>query len=290
MSKQKLAILLALLSTLLWSTVATSFKISLKQLNPENLVLYSTLISLFIFTIILVKNRRFNSIKNLGKKDILYSIISGFLNPFLYYLVLFKTYSLLPAQVAQPLNYTWPIILIIFSSIIFKEKLKRKDFLSFCLSLVGISLVSSNSFSNIDINGLGVILGVLSAVIWALYWVINRVDSRENDIKLFLNFLFGSIFILIYNFLFVPIQIPNMVGILSTIYVGLFEMGITFYLWANALKYANKAATISLIVYLSPFLSLIFISIFLKETITITTIIGLILIVSSILYNKLAGK
>ncbi|NJK98814.1 MAG: EamA family transporter, partial [Bacteroidales bacterium] len=52
----------------------------------------------------------------------------GFLNPLLYYLVLFKAYSLLPAQIAQPLNYTWPLILVILSIIFLSKNIRSGNF------------------------------------------------------------------------------------------------------------------------------------------------------------------
>ena len=40
----------------------------------------------------------------------------------LYYLILLKAYQLLPAQVAQPLNMIWPVILVFLSVPILKQK------------------------------------------------------------------------------------------------------------------------------------------------------------------------
>ena len=45
--------------------------------------------------------------------------ILGLVNPFLYYLVLFKAYDLLPAQEAQAINYTWALMLAFLSVIFF---------------------------------------------------------------------------------------------------------------------------------------------------------------------------
>jgi drug/metabolite transporter (DMT)-like permease len=60
-------------------------------------------------------------------------------------------------------------------------------------------------------------------------------------------------------------------GFLSAIYIGLFEMGITFYFWLRALKMAETTDKISNLVYLAPFLSLVFVHFILREPVYYTT-------------------
>ncbi len=73
---------------------------------------------------------------------------------------------------------------------------------------------------------------------------------------------------------------------IPVVYIGFFEMGITFILWMLALNKSKSTVKLSNLVYLSPFISFIFISIVLKEHIYYSTIIGLILIVSGILFQQ----
>ncbi len=63
----------------------------------------------------------------------------------------------------------------------------------------------------------------------------------------------------------------NWQGIAGAIYVGLFEMGITFVLWLTALKKATHIARISNLIFISPFLSLLLISFILGEPIAPST-------------------
>ncbi|MDE0286859.1 MAG: EamA family transporter, partial [Gammaproteobacteria bacterium] len=72
-------------------------------------------------------------------------------------------------------------------------------------------------------------------------------------------------------------------GILAGVYVGLFEMGVTYILWLAALRLSETAAKVSTLIFLSPFLSLIFISRILGEAVAVTTIVGLVLIVAGLL-------
>jgi len=80
--------------------------------------------------------------------------------------------------------------------------------------------------------------------------------------------------------------IPKIPGFTSAVYIGLFEMGITFVLWLKALKLSKTTAQVSNLIYLTPFLSLLIINIMIGEKILISTIIGLILIVMGIIMQQ----
>jgi drug/metabolite transporter (DMT)-like permease len=67
-------------------------------------------------------------------------------------------------------------------------------------------------------------------------------------------------------------------------------MGLTFLFWSKALKLSETTAKISNLIFLSPFLSLIFINTILNEAILASTFIGLIFIISGILLQRRLNK
>lgn len=288
MVDQKKAYAYAIIVVLIWSTVASAFKISLRYLNYLQLLFYASLISLLILFIILIFQNKLSLLKTYSKKDYLHSAMLGLLNPFLYYIVLFKAYSLLPAQQAVSLNYTWAIQIVLLSVPLLKQKIGFKSVLAIIISYAGVLIISTQG----DILALrvtnlyGVLLALGSAVIWALFWIYNIKDKRDEVVKLFLNFLFGFIFILIAIVFSKRLIIPKIPGFTSAVYIGLFEMGITFVLWLKALKLSKTTVQVSNLIYLTPFLSLLIINIMIGEKILISTIIGLILIVMGIIMQQ----
>ena len=60
------------------------------------------------------------------------------LNPVLYYLVLFEAYDRLPAQIAQPLNYTWAITLALLAVPLLGQRLSGRDMLAVLLGYGGV--------------------------------------------------------------------------------------------------------------------------------------------------------
>ena len=130
MKNQRLAYVYALIAVFLWSTVASAFKISLEYLNPSQLLFYAALCSILtLFSILIYQNKTaliFIHIKN----NFLMIVFLAILNPFLFYLVLFKAYDLLPVQEAQTINYTWALNLKLFIYSFIKTKIAFKRFYS----------------------------------------------------------------------------------------------------------------------------------------------------------------
>lgn len=288
MKNQKLAYIYALSAIFLWSTVATAIKITLRYYDPFQLLFVATAVSVVAVGVILAFQGELREMIKPQGKYYWYSAVLGFLNPFLYYVVLLKAYNLLQAQIAQPLNYTWPVMLVLLSVPLLGQKLSWKSLLAILVSFSGVFFISSEGdimhFEPSD--PLGIALAVGSSVIWALFWIFSVRDDRKEAVKLFYNFLSGLIFIAITIPFVSDFQIFHWKGLLAATYLGLFEMGITFFLWLKGMQLTESNDKISNFVYLSPFISLIFIHFILGEDIYYTTLAGLVLIVTGILIQQ----
>ena len=279
----------AVVAVLLWSTVASAFKISLRYLDVLSLLLYASIVSTIILFCSLLFFRKLSLLRTLSKRDYLCSALLGLLNPFLYYLVLFKAYSILPAQQALTLNFTWPIMLVLLSIPLLGQKIKPKSIFAIIVSFLGVLLISTQG----DILGLrftsvtGVSLAVGSSVIWALFWIYNIRDAGDENIRLFLSFAFGTCLIFLSILLFSQLRFPGPKAVLGAVYVGSFEMGITFLVWLKALKSSRTTAFVTNLIYLVPFLSIIVIGFVVGEKIFFSTVIGLIFIMAGIILHKL---
>ena len=279
---QNIAFLYALSTVLLWSTVATAFKLSLSLLTPLQLVSLAATTS----TVALVIGTWFNgSLKQvphiIRQKPLLYLTL-GALNPTAYYLALFAGYDLLPAQVAAPVNYSWAVLLPLLAAPILKQPLTRWQLLGCLLGYLGVVIIATRgeftNFNNLSVAGIGLVL--LSAVFWCLYWITNTKNTEEPTVSLLCCTLCSLPMLCIIN-LFGPdwpaLTLPALGG---AIYVGLFEMGVTSMLWLKALKAATKTAQITSLMFLSPVLSLLLISTVLGETIHLSVIPGVTLIIA----------
>ncbi len=289
MHNQPKAYLLASLSVIFWSTIAVAFKVSLRSLDPFQIVFMASLVSFIIFFVINVLQEAFSAVAGqLTKGAIIKSAFLGLLNPFLYYIILIHAYSKITAQEAMTLNYIWPIMLALLAVPLLGQKLRWISFLAMVISFGGIIVIATKGdFATLSPTNLtGCALAAGSSVIWALYWIFNLKDGRTVSGKLMLNFFFGTVYSMIAVMIFSTFRAEGLKAWTGGVYLGFFEMGLTFMLWLSALKLSKKTYLVSQFIFISPPLSLMWIWLILKEPILPATIIGLVLIISGIILQQ----
>ena len=284
MNDQPKATLFALAAVLMWSTVATAFKLTLRHIGPVQLLAYASLMSTLVLAGLVTAQGKWGLLRARGAG-------LGVLNPLLYYLVLFEAYDRLPAQVAQPLNYTWALTLTWLSVPLLGHKLGWRDLTAGLVCYGGVVIIATGG----DVgalrfdDGLGVALALGSTVLWALYWLGNARSSLDPVVGLLTTFAAGTPLVLLYALLFADLR-ADLPGLLGAAYVGAVEMGFTFVLWLTALRLTTSTARIANLIFLSPFLSLLFIQFVLGEPVRGATPLGLVLIVGGLLWQRGGGN
>ena len=291
MADPRKAYLFGLATVLLWSTVASAFKITLRHLDPPQLLLYSAVASTASLGAILGWRGQLHTIFSLPRVEYVRSMGLGVLNPFLYYLVLFEAYDRLPAQEAQPLNYTWALTLAVLSIPLLKQRIRLTDLGAGIICYCGVLTIATRGrIGDLHFSDpVGVALALSSTVIWALYWIYNTRDSIDAVLRLFLSFLFGLPFVFVACALMSDVGVADVRGLLGAVYIGLFEMGITFWLWLTALRLAENTSRVGNLIFLSPFVSLVLIHFLVGEEIRHSTIVGLLFIITGLVVQRLGA-
>ena len=280
------------LAVLFWSTVATAFKIALRGLDFIQLIFFASAVTVVILLILLLVQGKFMQLFSLSRKEVIYSIILGAVNPAGYYIVLFKAYSLLPAQVAQPVNMIWPVVLTLLSVPLLGQKIGRLSIAGLFISFTGVVFISLQGGADgfRQTSATGVLLALGSSFLWAFYWILNIRSRGDALINLFLNFFSGLIILTVVMILCSEFRVIWDKSLLAAVYAGIFETGITYLFWMKSMQYSSDNARIGNLIYLTPFISLIFIRFILKETLYLTTFTGLIFIVAGIFVQRLDKK
>lgn len=288
---QRQAMLLGALAVLCWSTVATAFKLSLQYLTPFQLLTAATITSIAVLSIAVTVERQWGALVGSFRKSPALFLLLGTINPCVYYAVLFQAYDLLPAQQAQPLNYTWGLMLSLLAVPFLNQKLQRADLIALLLGYIGVVVISTRGdVLALDFESpLGVALALFSTLLWALYWIFNTRSTAPPTVGLLINFLVSLPLVVLLTALTDGFDMPWQ-GVLGAVYVGIFEMGIAFMLWLGAMKKATHTSRVSNLIFLSPFLSLVFISQILGEEIHPSTFVGLVLIVAAVGYQQWAAQ
>ncbi len=150
MKNQKQAMMFGLATVLLWSTVATAFKLALADLTPLQLLLIACVASILVMGTTLVIQRRWHWVFQLSRKQYLQSFVMGLINPCLYYFFLFGAFDRLPAQEAQPINYTWALVLAYLSVPFLGQRLRGRDILAGLVCYAGVVVIATRG----DVSGL----------------------------------------------------------------------------------------------------------------------------------------
>jgi drug/metabolite transporter (DMT)-like permease len=291
LKKETLALSYGLTAVLLWSTVASAFKIGLSLTSVIFLLTGASFFSLLVLIgVLLVRKEFVNALSSLWKYRYI-SIKLGMLNPVLYYLILFEAYDRLPAQIAQPINYTWAIVLGLLAVPFLGRKISRWDIAGMFVAYGGVFLLSMAGKSLPGgVDSVGILLALVSTLIWATYWLLNIKDQRPPILALFQNFLYALPVLIVIAYLNQTSLDISYKVIASMAYIGLFEMGFTFILWQAALQTTEYTSRISSLIFLSPFVSLFIINQVLGEPLQVLTFVGLGIIIVGLALQRMGKK
>lgn len=272
----------AAVAILFWSTSATVSKLLLGALDSVQ-VLYAS--ALFAGVFLLGWNIVTGNIKKLrtyGVKDYVCTILIGLPGTFLYYLLLYTAMDLMPASQAVTINYLWPIMSVVFACILLKEKMTVRKAIAIGVSFIGMAIVVGTGGGNLDRDTMvGAICCVLAAASYGLFTALNQKFGYDK--RLSMMFFYLTTFLFSGVILGVNHEIPslNWLQTLGMGYNGICNMAIGTTAWALALD-SGKTAKISNLAYITPFLSLTWAAVFLKEQVRLSSVLGLIVIVLGI--------
>ncbi len=288
----RLALFYGLAAVLLWSTVATAFKLALREMDVLQLLAWAIIFSTVALWLILWSRGRLYLLRQYARETPFYFVLMGLVNPVAYYLVLLRAYELLPAQQAQAINYTWAITLAVLAVPLLGHRLTRRDLLAVVMGYAGVLIIATRGrlleleFTSIE----GVIYALASTLIWALYWLASTRNRRDPVACLCLNFAAATPVALVLCAMFSGLAPAGWRALAGAAYVGLFEMGVTFALWSTALSLSSGVSRVGNLIFLSPLVSLVFIATILGEAIHPATLVGLALIIPGVLLQQRQGQ
>ena len=288
MTADRRALVFGLTAVLLWSTVATAFELALRELDVWQLVALSVMFSSVALFALVCLQGKLGLLMRYLRQGFPYFLLMALLNPLCYYLVLLRAYDLLPAQQAQPINYTWAITLALLAIPLLGQRLGWRDVVAVAMGYGGVLIIATEGRPfQLQFESLaGVAYALGSTVLWALYWILNTRNERDPVVSLCLNFLLATPIALLLCLQFSSLQGIGVRGLIASAYVGAFEMGLTFALWSTALRLSSSVARVGNLIFLSPLISLVLIATVLGEDIHPATLWGLALIIPAVILQQ----
>ncbi|WP_042350636.1 DMT family transporter [Bacillus massiliigorillae] len=199
-------------------------------------------------------------------------------------LILYMSYNYVSAGVATSLHYLFPVLVMLFAYVLYREKLQLYKWIAVFISLVGIYLIADPGGSSFSL--IGVSLAILSAVFFAIYaLVINHPEVKKLDSLVLAFYL--CVFAFLTTLVLLIIQ-GNWLPTITLKGLGYTSL-VSFFCTALSLIFFIKgaqsigSANASILSTMEPVVSLVAGVIILNEPFTWYTSLGCIIIVSAII-------
>lgn len=255
------------------------------SLSSYEIVFLRTLIgSVLLVVLFLIGKGKFH-IKD-HKKDMVFIAFSGVAMG-TSWMFLYEAYQQIGVSLASLLYYCGPVIVMILSPLIFKEKFTLPKIIGFATVLVGIVLVNGN-VTDSNRNNWGLLCGGLSAVMYFFMVTLNKqsknITGMENSvIQLVVSFLTVAVFVGIKQGFIINVPYSAWVWILI---LGIINTGIGCYLYFSPLS-KLPVQTVAVCGYLEPLSAVVFATVLLDEKMTILQIIGAVCIIGGAMTGEL---
>ena len=257
-------------------------------LDSYEIVFTRTLIgSLFLILIFLFSKQKTQFWKN--RRHSLYLVISGVAMG-TSWLFLYEAYAQVGVSIASLAYYCGPVIVMILSPLIFREKMTRAKALGFLTVLTGLLFVSGQALAQ-GRTAWGLIFGVISAVMYAFMVIFNKkaasITGLENAMwQLLVSFITVAIFAGLKQGLAVAITPGDLAPILL---LGIVNTGIGCYFYFSSIGQL-PAQTVAILGYLEPLSALLFSAALLGERLSPLQVVGAALILGGAAFGELAGQ
>lgn len=247
--------------------------------------------ALFLLLIFAIKKQPFHVEKI--KKHASALIVSGaFIG--LNWILLFEAYRFTTVAIATVCYYMAPILVILFSAVLFKEKMTVKKIICVLVALLGACLVSNvfeGPIQSSD-NTVGMLLALGAAVLYASVVLMNKriTDVPSLDKTTVQLAAAGGIMI---PYLLLTESITSLAytptNIVLMLVVAILHTGIAYWLYFSSIE-RLPAQTVAIFSYIDPVVAIVVSSLLFREKMTPSGILGAIFILGATLFAELPIK
>lgn len=257
------------------------------NMSSYEIVLLRTFIgSLMLIAVYLISGNRFTFTKK--RKSFLFLVASGVAMGACW-MFLYEAYQRVGVSISSLLYYCAPVLVMIFSPLLFREKLTPTKIVGFLVVVAGVFLVNGKASGELDRWGL--LCGGMSAVMYFLLVVCNKkateIDGLENaTLQLTISFFTVAIFVLYKQGIAIHIPADDVIWI---ILLGLVNTGAGCWFYFSSIS-DLPVQTVAICGYLEPLAAVILSVVLLHETMTAMQIIGVVMIIAGAAWGECFGN
>ncbi len=270
----------------LWALIPVVSKMGQTTLDNHQFLFWSSLVSVIVLGLTAFFSGTIGEIKHFGFKDLCYLFFLGLLGTYIYYLFLYLGYSQAMGMEVLVVQYTWPILIVILSIFILKERLTHRKIMAIMLGFTGVIIVlTKGDFQSIHASNISVIVLVgAGSFCFALFSVLSKGINKEPLGVTIIYFIAACIASFLSMLYYSKFAIPSLAEIVPVLLNGILVNGFSYVFWLVALK-STQASYLVPFTFITPVLSAIYLILFFDEPIVPVYGIGLICVILGGLVN-----
>ncbi len=275
---------------IMWGSFAVGSKIVQKELDVHQLQFYIFLTAFIAYSLLLLVNGRKQKATKIRPSSLPLLILCGCF-AFFYFFFYNRALGLLNATEASIINYTFPVLIVLFDVMINRVKFTVFKGLSLAVGLFGtIFIITNGNITLFKLSNLeGDLYAFIGACSWALFSVLGQKIGGDIMVNNFVYMVVGLVLSFSEMMIFSSPVLPSLTILLWVIWLGSFTFAISNYIWF----YAFQVLSVSIVAnvsFITPLVNLVFISLFLGEKVTLVQLLGLFIIIGAVLIQRLDKK
>ena len=241
----------------------------------------------FLLIFLRIRGSRFSP-EQIRKKDFLLLVLTGAMIGF-NWILLFEAYSYTTVAVATLCYYMQPMIVILLSPVVLREKLTGKQIICLIISVLGMVLISGVIGGGAPGSMKGIALGLGAAALYAGVVLLNkRITGVRVMEKTIIQLLSAAIALIPYMAVTGTLHTYELTasGIVLFLIVGLVHTGMAYALYFGAIE-GLPGRTCALMSYIDPVTAVILSALFLREPMGAAGVAGTVMIIGSAIYSEI---
>ena len=280
----------ALITVFVWGTTAPVTKVMLGVIPNFQVLAVTSFMAAAYLIVTNAWQGNWSSFREYGSRQYAGMAGLGFLGIFAYSALYNYGIGVLSSQEACILNYLWPMMLILFSCLILKERMTLLKGMAVLCSFVGMILLVNGEGSASTGHIAGMVACVIAAASYGLFSVLNKKADFDQNVSMLVFWMVSGVGSLVCGLAtetWVMLSVTQWIGLA---WLGVVGNGVGYLLWALALHDVKNTAKIANLAYLVPFLSVFLSAVFLKETLHGQALAALLLIVGGVAIQGIADS
>ena len=253
------------------------------SLASSQIVLMRTLIGGVLLTCLVLFRGGFdkNSIRKEWRPLLLGGAVLG-----LNWVALFEAYRLLNVSLATLIYYVGPILVLLFSPILFREKLTGRKSISVLIVAIGLICISG-SIVVAGASLMGLLAAITSALLYFALIIFNKQIIRTNGIQTAAIEL-DVAFLVVLIYTLCTAGVPHITGsdLPYIAVIGFINTGLAYLLYFSGLQKLS-GQSVALISYVDPVSALLLSALLLQEVMTPVQIVGAVLIIGGAMFGEI---